>query len=160
MRNRSPRSFTVENKSGGRDQRTFIPHRATTPAIPRPALSWPPPAEPKVPAVEARRILPSLIEAEPMQVEPDPAQVQPVRERASDERSSKPRRGRPPKAKPVAAATVEEPIAGTTSKAAPAEPVSPPASRPPAAPLVRTAKPAATLPLGERWKRRLNRWAR
>lgn len=95
-----------------------------------------------------------------MQVEPEAAQVQPVRERASEEWPSKPRRGRPPKAKPVAAATVEEPIAGTTSKAAPAELVSPPASRTPTAPQIRTAKPGATLPLGERWKRRLNRWAR
>lgn len=160
MRNRSSRSFTVENKSGGRNQRTFIPHRATAPAAPRPAVSWPSPAEPQAPTVEPRRILPNLIEAEPMQVEPELTQVQPVRERASKKGSSKPRRGRLPKAKPIATEVVEKPIAGATRKSTPVEPVSPSAPRTPAAPQVRTMKPATALPLGERWKRRLGRWAR
>ena len=160
MRNRSPRSFTVENKSGGRNQRTFIPHRATAPATPRPAVSWPPPAEPQAPAAESRRILPNLIEAELAQVEAEPAPAQPERMQVSAERSSKPRRGRPPKAKPVAAEMVEEPIAESTRNVVPVETVSPSAPRIPATPLVRTVKPAAALPLAERWKRRLNRWAR
>lgn len=159
MRNHSSRSFTVENKSGGRNQRTFIPPRAAAPAAPQPAVSWSPPAEPQAPAAEPRRILPNLIEAEPAQVEPEPAHVQTERVRASEERTPKPRRGRPPKAKPIAAEMVEGPIAGTTSKAAPVEPVSPSALRTPAAPLLRTVKPADALPLGERWKRRLGRWS-
>lgn len=160
MRNRTPPSFTVETKSGGRHQRTFIPHRATAAATPRPTVSWPPPAEPKVLSAEPRRILPRLIVPEPTQVEPEPAQVQPERVQGSEERWPKPRRGRPPKAKPLAAEMVEEPIVRAAIQVAPAELASPSAPRTLIAPLTRTAKPSADLPIGERWKRRLGRWSR
>ena len=153
MRNRSPRSFTVENKSGGRSQRTFIPHRTSAPAIPRPVVSWPQQVEQQALAVEPRRILPSLIAPEPEQVEPERIPV-------SEEHSPKQRRGRPPKAKPVAAETVEKPIASATIQVAPAEPTPPAAPRMPIATLKRTVKPSVDLPIGERWKRRLGRWAR
>src|ERR1700712_3406188 len=103
MRNRSSRSFTVETKSGGR-QRPIIPHRAAGPVVPRPAVSWPPPAEPQAPAAEPRRILPNLIVTE---APPDDAEPKPV----AEERSVKPRRGRPPKAKPVEAEIDVEPLA-------------------------------------------------
>jgi hypothetical protein len=75
MRNRTPPSFTVETKSGGRHQHTFIPHRAVAPVVQRPAISWPPPAKPKVPSTEPRRILPSLIATEPTQAEAERLQV-------------------------------------------------------------------------------------
>jgi hypothetical protein len=146
MRNRSPRSFTVETKSGGR-QRPIIPHRAVAPVAPRPAVSWPPPAEPYAATAEPRRILPSLITPEPMEAEPESVQ-------GTEERSPKPRRGRPPTAKPIAAEVVKEPIAE------PAVEVTPPAPAPQAPRLARAVKPPAALSAGERWKRRLGRWAR
>ena len=155
MRNRSPRSFTVVTKSGGR-QRPIIPHRAIAPVALRPAVSWPPPAELKAPAVESRRILPSLIVPEPAQVEAERMQV-------SEEPTPRPRRGRPPKVKPVAVDMVGEPIAEPVVEFAVAAPETTPAPRPaPAlqAPVARTLKPPAALAPGERWKRRLGRWAR
>ena len=159
MRNRTPPSFTVETKSGGRHPRTFIPHRAVAPVVPRPAVSWPPPAEPKALRAEPRRILPSLIAPEPLQVEPELAQVQPEPMQVSAVRSPKPRRGRPPKAKPIAVKVVDEQIAGPAIQIAPAQLASPPAPRTLIAPLARIVKPSTTLPLGERWKRRLGRWS-
>lgn len=149
MRNRSPRSFTVEVKFGGRDQRTIIPHRAPTLAASRPAVSWPPPAELQAPAAEPRRILPNLTVPEPTQVETERMQV-------SEE--PRPRRGRPPKVKPVPAEMAEEPIAEPAieiTASAPAPALEMPAPQP-----LRPTKPPSTLPLGERWKRRLGRWAR
>lgn len=151
MRNRAPRSFTVETKSGGRHQRTFIPHRAAAPASLRPAVSWPPPSEPQEPAAETRRILPNLIAAEPLQLAPEPTQV-------SEERLPKLRRGRPPKVKQVPAEMAEEPIAEPAAELAVAAPV--PALDTFEVRPVRPAKSTPALPLGERWKRRLSRWAR
>ncbi len=147
MRNRSSRSFTVETKSGGR-QRPIIPHRDTAPVVPRPQVFWPSAAEPKSPAPEPRRILPNLIEPEPVPVEPEPADV-------AEDGLPKPRRGRPPKAKLVAAEVVEEPIPKPAIEIAP-----PAAPRMPIANVMRVAKTPATLPPGERWKRRFGRWAR
>jgi hypothetical protein len=146
MRNRSSRSFTVETKSGGR-QRPIIPHRDTAPVVPRPQVFWPSAVEPKPPSSEPRRILPNLIVPEPVQVEPELTQI-------VENGSPKPRRGRPPKAKPVAAEVVEEPIPEPAIAIAP-----PPAPRMPIAPVMRVAKTPATLPPGERWKRRFGRWA-
>lgn len=151
MRNRSPRSFTVETKSGGRHQRTFIPRRAETPVAPRPAVSWPPPAAPQVPAVESRRILPNLIVPESS---PDALDQMP----AAEELPPKPRRGRPPKAKPIAAELAEQPIAETTDEIAATEPAQVPEMSEPRP--VQAMKAPPTLPLGERWKRCLGRWAR
>ena len=148
MRNRSSRSFTVETKSGGR-QRPIIPHRAVAPVVSRPAVSWPPPAEPQAPAAEPRRILPNLIVTEALPDEVEPAAV-------VEERSVKPRRGRPLKAKPVEAEIEVEPLAEPAFEvAAPAPTSQTPGPRP-----MHAGKQAATLPLGERWKRRLGRWAR
>ena len=155
MRNRTPPSFTVETKSGGRHQRTFIPHRAVAPAIPRPAVSWPPPAEPRAPAAEPRRILPSLIMPEPVQAELEPTSV-------ADEHALRPRRGRPPKAKPCVVEMTTEPITEPVIEIAPVQAGLAPAPplRTSAAPVMRATKPPAVLPPGERWKRRLGQWAR
>lgn len=154
MRNRSPRSFTVEVKSGVRDQRTIIPHRAAVPTTPRPAVSWPPPAQPQAPAAEPRRILPSLIAPEPTQAESEPTEFQPERMQVPEERSPRPRRGRSPKAKPIVAEMAKEPV---VEIAATAPALAPEASEP--KPL-RFKKSPTALPSGERWKRRLGRWAR
>lgn len=152
MRNRSPRPFTVEVKSGGRDQRTMIPHRAAAPTPSRPAVSWPPPIEPRAPVAEPRRILPNLIVLEASSDEPELTL-------AEGEHLPRPRRGRSPKAKPVAAEMTEELIAEPTVEPAAIVPALPapevPESRP-----VRPTKQTPALPLGERWKRRLGRWAR
>lgn len=150
MRNRSPKSFTVETKSGGR-KRPIIPHRDTATVVPRPLVFWPSAAEPQTPAPEPRRILPSLIVPEPVPIEPETADV-------AEDGLPKPRRGRPPKAKPVAVLTIEQPIAAPAAEIAAAAP----------APVLHTSvprlapplKPPAALPPGERWKRRLGRWAR
>ena len=151
MRNRSPRSFTVETKSGGR-QRPIIPHRDTAPDAPRPLVFWLSAAEPQTPAQEPRRILPNLIEPVFVPVEPETADV-------AENGLPKPRRGRPPKAKPVAVLTIELPITEPTVEIAAATPAPKLASvRQPH--VVRTVKQPSTLPLGERWKRRLGRWAR
>jgi hypothetical protein len=150
MRNRSPRSFTVETKSGGR-QRPIIPHRDTAPAAPRPLVFWPSAAEPKTPAPEPRRVLPNLIVPEPVPVEPEPADV-------AEDGLPKPRRGRPPKAKPVAAVVIEEPLAEPAVEIAAAAPATVP--HVPMSRVVRNEKPLTVLPSGERWKRRLGRWAR
>lgn len=150
MRNRSSRSFTVETKAGGR-QRPIIPHRAVTPVAPRPAVSWPPPAEAQAVTAEPRRILPSLITPELTQAEPEPAQV-------SEERSPKARRGQPPKAKPAAAEVAQEPTAEPAAELAATAPT--PAMETSGARPVRQLKSTPDLPLGERWKRRLGRWAR
>ena len=153
MRNRSSRSFTVETKFGGR-QRPIIPHRAIAPAALRPAVSWPPPAELKAPAAEPpRRILPSLIASEPTQLETDHMQV-------SEEPTPRLRRGRPPKAKPIAAEMVEELIPEPAVEVAPEElaRTSAPQMQPPQ--VLRVTRAPAALPPGERWKRRLGRWAR
>lgn len=152
MRNRTPPSFTVETKSGGRHQRTFIPHRVVAPVVQRPAIYWPPPAEPKVPSTEPRRILPSLIATEPTQAEAERVQV-------SEERLPRPRRGRPPKDKPVTAEAGEESTAGAAVEITPPEAASPSVQRTLIAPTMRTVKPSVVLPLGERWKRRLGRWS-
>jgi hypothetical protein len=150
MRNRSPRSFTVETKTGGR-QRPIIPHRVAAVVTPRPSVSWPSITEPKTPAPEPRRILPSLIVPELAQAEPEQVSV-------AHEPPPRPRRGRPSKVKAtVAEPAVEQiatsPIAVTSAAPAPAPYVAVP--RQP-----RVPKPQATLPAGERWKRRLGRWAR
>lgn len=147
MRNRSSRSFTVETKSGGR-QRPIIPQRAPAAAAPRPAVHWPSATEPQAPVPEPRRILPSLIVAE---APPDEPELTP----AAEERSAKPRRERPPKAKSVAPEFAMEPLAEPTHEIAAPAPV-PELSE---TRLVRATKLPA-LPIGERWKRRLGRWAR
>ena len=152
MRNRSSRSFTVETKSGGR-QRPIIPHRAIAPVALRPAVSWPPPAELKAPAVETRRILPNLIVPEPTQVEAERMQV-------SEETTPKPRRGRPPKAKPIAVEMIEKLIPERAVEFEPEKPARTPAPRMQPPQVARVAKAPAALPPGERWKRRLGRWSR
>lgn len=151
MRNRSPKSFTVEIKSSGRNQRTIIPHRAVAPAALQQAVSYPPRTKPELPVAEPRRILPSLIvsEALPEELQPAPA---------SAERSAQPRRGRPRKVKPIVAEADAEPIAERIIEFAPAEPAQ--ALRTPHTPMMRATASPVVLPLGERWKRRLGRWAR
>lgn len=151
MRNRSRRPFTVEVKSGGRDQRTIIPHRAAAPVASRPRVSWPQPAEPQERAAEPRRILPSLIVPEASLDQPEPSP-------AAEERSAQPRRGRPRKAKPVVPGVAMEPLAMPAVEIA--APTSAPVSLYPEPSPVRKTKPSPALPLGERWKRRLGRWAR
>jgi hypothetical protein len=127
MRNRSRRPFTVEVKSGGRDQRTIIPRRAAATVASRPSVSWPQPAEPQERSAELRRILPSLIVPEASLDQPEPS----------------------PAMEPLAKPAVE--IAATTSA---------PVSLYPEPSPGRTTKPSPALRLGERWKRRLGRWAR
>lgn len=153
MRNRTPRSFTVETKSSRR-QRTFIPHRAEALSATRPDVSWPVSAEPRAPAAEPRRILPSLIAPE---ASPDEPELAP----AAEEHSPKPRRGRPPKAKPAAAEMAEEPIAALADELSAIAPT-PMSGASEASQLwaPRATKLPTILPLGERWKRRLGRWAR
>ena len=151
MRNRSLRSFTVETKSGGR-QRPIIPHRAPAPAAPRPAVHWPSAAEPQAPAPEPRRILPSLIVPE---ASPDTLDQMPVTEELPPE----PRRGRPPKAKPIAAEIVEELIPEPAVEVAPEELARTSAPQMQPRQVIRITKAPAPLPPGERWKRRLGRWA-
>ena len=151
MRHRSQRSFTVETKSGGRHRGTVIPSRVTVPIPPRPHVSWPPPAEPRAPIAEPRRILPSLIVPEALSVEPEPVPT-------AKDRPPPPCRGRARRAEPAVPEMVVEAAARPTvaiMAAASAPTCQPPASRP-----IRLEKPAAERPLGERWKRRLGRWAR
>ena len=153
MRNRTPRSFTVETKSGSRNQRTFIPHRAEAPSAPRPTVSWPPPATLQAPAAEPRRILPSLIVPEASLNASEQTLV-------AEEISPRPRRGRLPKVKPIATEMVEEPIPEPAVEIAPVEPAPPPATQTQPAQAIRVVKAPAALPPGERWKRRLGRWSR
>ena len=151
MRNRSRRPFTVEVKSGGRDQRTIIPRRAAAPVASRPSVSWPQPAEPQERSAELRRILPSLIVPEASLDQPEPSP-------AAEERSAQPRRGRPRKAKPVVPGVAMEPLAKPAVEIAAT--TSAPVSLYPEPSPGRTTKPSPALRLGERWKRRLGRWAR
>ena len=148
MRNRSSRSFTVETKSGGR-QRPIIPHRAPAPAAPRPAVLWPSAAKLLAPAPEPRRILPSLIVPDALERTP-----------AAEEHPPRSRRGRPPKAKPIAAEMVEELIPERAVEFEPQKSGRTPAPRMQPPQVARVAKAPAALPPGERWKRRLGRWAR
>jgi hypothetical protein len=179
-RNRVRRSFTVEVKSRGRPGSNL--HEATKSSSPPPSVLWagtdlsrelarlaeapatiadPAPAEKPVEKVEARRILPSLLVAEPIAVEPEPILTREPR---------LPRVRRVPerkKAKPKLEA-VETP----TSSAPPRAPVpAPQVSARAAAPVAVQAvvpvpeqravkarnKVEPTLKAGERWKRRLPR---
>lgn len=119
MRTRSSRSFTVEIKSGGRHQRTIIPHRAIALAVPRPTASWPPPAEPQAATAEPRRILPRLILTELVHIELERTQI-------TEDRAPRPRRGRPRKTTDTFEMNVE-PIVKPAIKTAPAQPVPAPA---------------------------------
>ncbi|MCJ2144309.1 hypothetical protein [Methylobacterium sp. E-066] len=152
MLSRTRRSFSVEIKSAGRGQAAVIPSRVAPPAAKAPRLFRDPFAEPTAPPSEPRRILPSLIAPELRQFEPEPA----AKDRPQE------RRGRPRKASAamVATAAVEPVSAPPAPAAATAEPVA--RSQPTIAPTLtkRTAKSNAAIPPGERWKRRLGRWAR
>lgn len=176
LRSRVRRSFTVEVKSKSRQAPAWpeppspssVDWAALDPAsfAPKPADPAPKPADPApkaaVPAEKPRRILPSLIVAEP---EPEPDMPAETRE----PRLPRVRRVKPPQARPEAPqaerswsfADIEdaelespEPVAAQHEAPRPA-PVAAPA-RKLAAP--RNAEPA--LRPGERWKRRLPRSCR
>ena len=138
MRTRSKRSFTVEIKAGGR-QLGRIPSRAAPSVALQTASSPLLPVELPAVVMEPRRVLPNLIVLEVLEADPEP------RPR---------RRGRPPK-------VLQEVI---EPDAVPPQDVnSAPTFQAPAVlltPAKRTAKSAATLAPGERWKRRLGRWSR
>ncbi|WP_407523809.1 hypothetical protein [Methylobacterium oryzisoli] len=178
-RNRVRRSFTVEVKGRGRSGLNL--HEATKSSSPPPSVLWagtglsqelaqladdpvstaaPSPAKQSVEKVEARRVLPSLLVAEPITVEPEPAPVREPRlqrvRRVSERMKAKPKRE-----------ASEKPTAQTISW--PREPVS--QFQPPAVPVAAQAlapstkprtvkvrsKAEPTLRAGERWKRRLPR---
>lgn len=178
-RNRVRRSFTVEVKGRGRSGLNL--HEAVKSSSPPPSVLWagtglsqelaqlaedpvstaaPSPAKQPVVTIEARRVLPSLLVAEPIAVEPEPAPAREPRlprvRRAAECMEVKPKR------KPS-----EKPTTSTLSW--PPEPVS--QFRPPAVPvaaqdLALSAKPRTvkvrskakpTLKAGEKWKRRLPR---
>ena len=148
MRNHSPRSFTVEVKSGGRDQRTIIPHRAAAPVASRPLVSWPAAAEPQAPAPEPRRILPNLIMPEVSStswgLRQSPRSLLPGRSVIGRPRPSR--------------WCVRWPWSRSRSLLSRLPPFL--ATAPAPAPRQLRAEKETALPLGERWKRRLGRWAR
>lgn len=152
MRNAGRRSFTVEVKTAGRRNATFIPTRVAAPPTPSPRSAPLPLPAPSAPIVEKRRVLPSLIVPEVLPIEPETASVlegQPMRRP----------RGRPRKPQTIQAAPADASEVDTLL-VPPATPVEPMQAlvRPPRR---SKAAPVAELPRGERWKaRRLGRWSR
>ncbi|GJD46783.1 hypothetical protein AFCDBAGC_4667 [Methylobacterium cerastii] len=190
LRSRVRRSFTVEVKSKNRHTPSWpedptpspVNWAALDPAPETPSpfdAFWPDEAAapaPAAPAEKPRRILPSLIVAEP---EPEPETVEPAS--AREPRLPRVRRVKPPQARPegshaeaarpelarpaaiwsfadIADAASEPAVAAIPPVQARPTPVAPAptASRKVVTP--RTAKPA--LAPGERWKRRLPRSCR
>jgi len=158
MRRDSRRSFTVEIKSTDRRHATIIPRRSTPPAVTSPWFSTIVSPDPPAPVPEQRRVLPSLIVPEAAELE---VELVPV----ADEIRMKRPRGRPRKTAPAPCASFED-----LADAAPASPPSVAAVPLSAedyavaafAPALRSLKikPEPNLAPGERWKRRLGRWAR
>lgn len=157
MRRDTRRSFTVEIKSTDCRHATNIPHRVVPPAVAQPWCSPAAPSEPPVAIPEQRRILPSLIILEAAEIERELAPVV--------ETQVKRPRGRPRKATPISCASLEDlveaaPIQTPAVVAVPQVDENHPAAPP--TPVLRSLriKAGANLPLGERWKKRLGRWAR
>ena len=179
-RNRVRRSFTVEVKS--RSRLASSVHEAPKSSSPPPSVLWAgtdlsrelarlaeapvaiadrAPAQKVVEKIEARRVLPSLLAAEPITVEPAPA---PVREpRLPRVRRVSERTKVQPKLDAVSApansaASRSRPLAGKTGDRA--SPVGPVLNAAPVA-VLRTMKARRKVEpapkAGERWKRRLPR---
>lgn len=158
MRRDSRRSFTVEIKSTDRRHGTVIPRRSAPPAVTSPWFSTIVSSEPPASVPEQRRVLPSLIVSEAVEIE---VELMPV----ADEIRMKRPRGRPRKTAPASCASFED-----LADAAPAYPLSVAAVPLPVedyaaaapSPALRSLniKPEPNLAPGERWKRRLGRWAR
>jgi hypothetical protein len=152
MRNAGRRSFTVEVKTAGRRNATFIPTRVAAPPTPSPRSAPLSSPVPSAPVVEKRRVLPSLIVPEVLQIEPETAPV-------FQEQSVRRPRGRPRKPQAIQAAPPTAPEAD----ALPLPPLTSvehiqASARPPRR---SKADAALELPRGERWKaRRLGRWSR
>ena len=158
MRRDSRRSFTVEIKSTDRRHATIIPRRSAPPAVASSWFSTVVSPEPPASVPEQRRVLPSLIV-------PDAAEIEVELIPVADEICMKRPRGRPRKTAPAPCASFED-----LADAAPASPPSVAAVPLPVenyavaalAPALRSLKikPEPNLAPGERWKRRLGRWAR
>lgn len=158
MRRDSRRSFTVEIKSTDRRHATIIPRRSAPPAVTSPWFSTVVSPEPPAPVPEQRRVLSSLIVPEAAEIE---VELMPV----ADETRVKRPRGRPRKTAPAPCASFEDlvdvaPVPTPELAAAFKGDVDHPVVA--TAPALRALqiKPASNLAPGERWKRRLGRWAR
>ena len=158
MRRDSRRSFTVEIKSTDRRHATIIPRRSAPPAVASSWFSTVVSPEPPASVPEQRRVLPSLIV-------PDAAEIEVELIPVADEIRMKRPRGRPRKTAPAPYASFED-----LADAAPAYPLSVAAvpllvedyAAAALSPALRSLKikPELNLAPGERWKRRLGRWAR
>lgn len=158
MRRDSRRSFTVEIKSTDRRHATIIPRRSAPPAVASSWFSTVVSPEPPASVPEQRRVLPSLIV-------PDAAEIEVELIPVADEICMKRPRGRPRKTAPAPYASFED-----LADATPAYPLSVAAvpllvedyAAAALSPALRSLKikPELNLAPGERWKRRLGRWAR